>query len=283
MGLDVYLYHCPNRAQAKAAEDKVEKFSEEDYEKYCSGEKYTALSETEQDKEYKKHKKRVKEFAVSLGCTGEDEVHKDVTQIEKPSKIHPKNYFKIGYFRSSYNDSGINQYFKRLGLSDLYDIFEPGDEYEFTPDWRLALERVEATITAYKKILEHNDGLDVLKMSYNIFINEPSAKSEKEALEKAVAELKRKSPFGAYSNSVGDFYPEGLDVRGIIMGSETPLLGRKNQVAPCTYIIYKKKEKKKHKKGTGDFYLEALEIVQETLEFVLSQDDPQNYYFHWSS
>jgi len=71
-------------------------------------------------------------------------------KVERDSTRHPDNYNKVGYFRSSYNPSGINRKASNLGLPGLYDIFEPGGDYEFAPDWQGSLVRVKEALKQWR-------------------------------------------------------------------------------------------------------------------------------------
>jgi hypothetical protein len=42
---------------------------------------------------------------------------------------------------------------------------------------------------------------------------------------------------------------------------------------PCIYVVTE---------SDNTWYLQALEVVRETIEFVLSQEDKELYYLHWS-
>jgi hypothetical protein len=71
-------------------------------------------------------------------------------EIDHPD--YPDHYFKIGYFRSSYNESGINRILKNMDLPTLNEVFNISDvEYYFQPDWQKALENVESLIVEFQK------------------------------------------------------------------------------------------------------------------------------------
>jgi len=77
---------------------------------------------------------------------------------------------------------------------------------------------------------------------------------------------------GDYSNAQGYFSRDGLTVHAIIAGSEF--------LSPTGVWVVAKAKAEEHRLT---WYLQALEVVDETCDFVLSQPDPQNYYVHWSS
>ena len=73
-------------------------------------------------------------------------------------------------------------------------------------------------------------------------------------------------PDSAYSNRYGLFFPKPAQIVGVIPGSKYG-----SRVA---YVIL-----------DGDptpWYLQALEIVLETIDYVLAQPDRDTYYLHWS-
>lgn len=272
MGLDVYLYHCPDRKKAKAAEDKLQEFDDKQY----AGKKYDDLTEAEK----KKIRSKIKMKAVELGCTGEYSGHHTVTKIETDSTKHPEHMFKIGYFRSSYNDGGINRIMHNFGLPGLYEIFEHGDDYEFAPDWKKAKERVREAIEGYATQISMYGELHVLTVQSNIFAKDDVLpKDQSEALKIFKAEEDRKAKGGAFTKGVwtnkdGTFALEGMNVVAFIPGTNN-ILGEH----PCTYVVYREEKKD----DEANWYLQALEIVEETIDFVLSQPHPEQYYFHWSS
>jgi hypothetical protein len=61
---------------------------------------------------------------------------------------------------------------------------------------------------------------------------------------------------------------EPLKVLAMIPGIQTVLGTR-----PCIYVVTE---------SDNTWYLQALEVVRETIEFVLSQEDKELYYLHWS-
>ena len=280
MGLDVYLYHCPDRKTAKAIENEYEQRSEANWKEVGEFDKLT-------EKQQEAVRKKNHELAVALEVAGGPEEkfhydghHKSVTKVELPSKLYPEHYFKIGYFRSSYNSSGIERILGNLGIGGLYEIFEPNEEYEFTPDWKKAHQRVNESIAEYEAHLAGIAGkYGIMKIGYNMFKKENSLPQNEEAawqiFKKEVEGKDDLSLFDWYSNGDGHFFlKDPPKVVAAIPGVEN-ILGK----APCVYLFYDKEREE----GKKDWYLQALEIVREAIEYVLAQPDPQNYYLHWSS
>lgn len=262
MGLDVYLYHCADRATARAAEARASAATEAVW--AATGDrKYEEIPQEEKDEI------RAKCDAIYASENVIDYRHASVTQIELPSQLYPDHLFKIGYFRSSYNGGGINRVMDRLGLPDLYGIMgNDGKEYEQFHDWAASLESVNKVIAQYEQHLTGPMGKFRV-----VEIHSPldRANSSREAMEIFEAEFARKregSDFNSYSNGKGEFYLDGLRIFGVIPSSE-----------PWTtaYAIVEKENLDQE-----DWYLQALKIMRETCEYVLAQPDPQHYYMVWS-
>ena len=258
MGLDIYLYKYQDFEKTQKAEQEYEEFSE----KLWEGLDYESMAQEEKDSLREKEK----EFAASLGLDewGESKTGKE--SIELPHPEYPDHYFKIGYFRSSYNPGGLERILRNLGLPTMYDIFQKDDEeYAFQPDWQEALARVTELI----KVFKEKGAYRVHSVSANMF-SEPNIKSEAAALEAFTAELKRENPLNSnYSNKTGEFYvAEPLKVLAMIPGKSTLLRER-----DCIYVVTE---------SDNSWYEQALEIIKATCEHVLAQDDNEKYYLHWS-
>ena len=183
--------------------------------------------------------------------------------IEFPSAKYPDHFFKIGYFRSSYSEGGINAFLRRRGIPDLYYIFDvDSEQYYVRPDWLGAKLRVKEV----KKLLEEQ----LEGFPYDVTVVSPSSavSSEREALQFFKEEIEKNSSFSRYSNKRGFFsFREPLEVVGVMMGVRWGM--------NCAYLIYKQ--------HADPFYLQALEIVEETINFVLSTETPEKYLLGWSA
>lgn len=261
MGLDVYLHHCKDRAAARAAEKQAEAKTDALWE----GRTYDSLSEAERQD----ISARSNQIRSELGCDDWGQ-HKSVQEIDLPSARYPEHLFRIGYFRSSYNSGGINHVLSNLGLPDLYHMMGvPDGEYEVHHDWAVCLQNIDETIASYQAHLSKPIGKFTV-MELRQPINRVG--SAEQALRLFEHELGNRdstdSMFDGYSNAHGEFYLGGLRVHALIPSSEK---------WTSMYAIVAKEETEE-----GDFYLQALEIMRETCEHVLKQDDPQNYYMRWS-
>ena len=264
MGLDVYLSKYSDYAKSKANEEAYDKYSTELWDKLEAIDN----DPTEKAKNQVREKLQARATELGLGEWGEDITYRE--KIELDSVLHPDHYFKIGYFRSSYNGSGLNNILRDLGIPDLYDIFQPNDEYEFVPDWNYALTMVQESIEMVKK----DKGYRIETIAANMFDPDNVPTSPAAAMEKFNEQLARVSPknkdFTWYSNRDGHFYMDkkGQEVHGLIPGKD--MFNK-----PCTFVVYKLKDGNK-------YILQSLEVVKETIEYVLAQDNPQAFYLRWS-
>lgn len=199
--------------------------------------------------------------------------------IELDSKLYPEHMFKIGYFRSSYNSGGINHVLENMGLPTLYDMFPHKDDaYLFTPKWKESLKLVNKALVAFNHASNGFNGkYDCIDIAAtNLFTGPAAVKDINTALKIFKNEVEtNKSGFTNYSNRQGHFFSEPVVARGFVPGVN--VLGQ-----PCVYVIT---ERSKNDKGEDDnlkWYRESLEIVRETIEYVLAQKDPQEYSLSWS-
>ncbi|ATI15710.1 hypothetical protein [Bordetella phage vB_BbrM_PHB04] len=261
MGLDVYLKKCADRAEADRIEDDYEKQSDAFWE---AGGGYSNATE-EQKVEIRA---KCAALAEQLGIDGYQ--HKSRTKIEVDSKIDPEHYFKIGYFRSSYNGGGFDAVMRRFGLPSLGDIMGAGDDYEFVPDWDASLARANDAIAKYEAHLASPVGkYDVLEVSG---FDQVGGKEQALAIFAKEIEREHAPGFRSYSNRAGDFYLDGIKAVAVIPGGRS-ILGQ-----PETYIVYEKESGD----GKEDWYLTAIKIVRETCEYVIAQPDRQHFYLVWS-
>lgn len=260
MGLDVYLRKCPDRAKAQAIEMKYEKQSEPIW-------KAVGKDATDKDRD-KAHSKSVA-LAHKLGLDNYGR-HPSRQDVQHDSEKYPEHHCKVGYFRSSYNGGGLNRVLERNGVPTLYDIFPHDDKgYEFVPDWDAALTVVKSAIKKMREV--QKKGYDVSTVRFEP-VRDP-ATNEQDALaifEKALGEHKDSKDFSSFTNIQGEFHiRDPLQVRAMIKGTERMF----DTTHPVMYVVY-----------TSDliWYLQALEIVQETIEFVLGREDKDEYFLAWS-
>lgn len=120
MGLDIFLAQI----------------SQEEWEKKAA---YDAKSEEYHDENgdiSDENDKALEAFALELGLSKYGEFERE--DIRFDSSTDPKHLFKVGYFRSSYNGSGIDSILTKLfgEDKDIAGIFDYKEgEYYVQPDW----------------------------------------------------------------------------------------------------------------------------------------------------
>jgi len=262
MGLDVYLYRYDDYAATKALEDEYERRSEEIWK---------AVPENASKDQSSAASAKASAIATELGLGefGRDDARKHC--IEENSKLYPDHLFKVGYFRSSYNNAGINSVLRNLIGWDLSKIFgDIDDEYEIRPDWKMVKVNARTAINDLAAKIAEIGSVRVLESSANIFGSPDTLpKTSAEALaifQKEVGGNKDRS--GCYGNRDGEFYFDApLKVIAVIPGVSKILSTRL-----CTYLIYE---------ADLSWYSHALEIVEETADWVLAQPDQDKYLVHW--
>lgn len=278
MGLDVYLQKCPDLAAAEAAQKKASEEVQAVWE--ATGKSYDDMSGEEREVA----RRRGKEINKENGCD-DDGRHLSIENVEAvESKIDPEHMFKVGYFRSSYNGSGFERVMKRIGLPTLHDIFDNDQGEDVCPDWDVALVNVNRAIVGYKAHLDSPMGKFSVSEIRPIW--DQGVANEQEALAAFAAQLatERGPDWDCYCNGIGEFMISGLKVHAIITKkyeqtkSANPILHILN--TPSVFMIY---EKAPLPAGKEDWYLTALRIVRETIDFVLAQPDPKSYYLAWSA
>lgn len=268
MGLDIHLYKYEDVDSTTKREQEWEEYSNklwEDLEKNFDFHDHNEIPSEERDKVRNLEIKKAEE--LGLNTWGMDT--ESVERIELDHAIHKDHLFKIGYFRSSYNSSGIDSLLSNSGYDELYKLFNKGDdEYRFKPQWETSLLRVQSLLD---ELSEKENFFRVKKITPNLF-SKPSVRSEWEALDVYIKELDKDASFPAYSNSDGTFYRETpLEIHGIIEGIDSSF----GKDKPCTYLILKDE-------GTLKWMREAVEIIRDTILYVLGQEDKDKYILHWS-
>ncbi len=259
MGLDVYLYRYDDFEATRAAEEAAEQFSEQSWEQVAPGVKYEEL--TEGQKEQARAAVKERNEAAGLDEWGDDKTRKH--EIELPSAKHPEHYFKIGYFRSSYNSGGFNHITRAAIGMELGDVFGNSDEYIIAPDWTLAR---DVAVELHRKLsVAPRLRVDTIS-AVPLFMEGAPTATEADAIRVTQSQRERKNAHGAYMCREGNFYLDGFKIIGAIPGVQF------NQ--PCVHLVYEDEE--------FDWYIQAAEIVIETIDWVLAQPDREKYRLHWS-
>lgn len=261
MGLDISLYKKLDDFEKYAKlQEEYELKEEENWN--ISGKKYDELTEIERTEISEKNKR----LALEMGLNKWGDIptgHKE-EKIEFPSKKYPNHLFKIGYFRSSYNDGGFNHITRNFIGKDLYTIFEPEDnEYHVKVNWKLARQKCIAFLDEFKKKVREFPYQCTRVSHHREPINEEKAlEIFKEELDK---NLKQNDKWDYYNHKGLFIMNNPLKIHAVIQGMG--LFG------PETYLIHE---------GKYEHYMQSAEIVLETINYVLNQPDPEKYFFHWS-
>lgn len=287
MGLDVYLYRCKD----VNALNTYEKQRDDAHEQiYADFKKELGLGQKDQltDAQYKSYDKKAKAWdKANPAPPGGTE-----TEVNQKSDIHPEHMFTIGYMRSSYNNGGINSILRAATGMDLYYIFREDDkseDYRFAPDWKASLERAKKARDAFKDHLNRVGSVKVIDVGPNFFLGEEGLpKSKEEVMKLFTPEQERhnerfkegrEEPFATkdanwYSNRDGSFFlGKGARLLAAIPGKG---FGGKT----TTYLVIRDGEDAEIEKN---WYLQALDVVVETCEYVLRHKNPEEFIFHWSA
>lgn len=281
MGLDVYLTRIDDFEGSKQRQLDLQKRSDEIWAEASKGREAHEISQTERDE----IREKISAVAVELGLTPKgDEPEETKKHIEIPSIKHPEHIFKIGYFRSSYNPGGFNDVLTKLVGEDLYQIFDIPFEPDYTThNWNRVKDRineVRAKLVAYDA---ENDGYHGIVTVHAITARGQSRpKNAAEALAlyneeaKKNREREKAQPdtarlFSSYMGPSGHFFKDPIEVVALIPGREIGVLGPGE--LPTVYAIYRQ---------DLSWYFAALDVVEETCDYILSQPDPEKYYIRWS-
>lgn len=265
MGLDVYLYRYEDYEATRKREDAYKEASEKIWDQYPAYDKMT-------DTQKEEARARVKKYADEHGLTGNgDDVSKKKIEISHPD--FPEHMFKIGYFRSSYNDSGIDHILRNFGLGDLASLFGSPEDYVFRPNWEEAKARTTELLRQFREAPALRVGFE----DPNVFSGGREydlITSEEEALKHFTTQIQPKTRIdagykGGFSNlQATSFGSSGLKILAFIKGKGF------GDVAGV-YFVYED--------SSRDWYYQALEIIIATCDWVLEQPDKDHYYLHWSS
>jgi len=255
MGLDVGLIRYENYADAMRRQEEAQEEVDFIWDSYPS---YESMSESQKDEAQQRAEAIYEEFGLGTwGMVSESEARR----IEIPSKTNPEHIFRIGYWRSSYNPSGINSVLRRNIGTDLYEIcgVEDHNSYHLQLDWNRVIERCVAAIEE----LSANSDYDVVTVNSYFYTEKVS---DQEALAVFKQQVLVNSQFDSYSNSKGYFFKKPLQVVAVFTGT------RHNE----THLVVQNSD-------NYEFYIQALRIMIETAEYVLAQPDQDKYYVTWSA
>lgn len=199
--------------------------------------------------------------------------------VEVPrSKVDPDHLWKLDYIRSSYNAGGFNTVMRAAGLGDLYWIFGEPDGFHTFPDWADALDRARLVRKAYEGAAPYR----AMAVSHNPFRDGGKLygpQREHEAITIAEAMLEkwgdRNDELGqVFGNADGSFMPSGFEIVAALPGFEEFSINGDERAA--TWLVYKTDDD--HRKH----YLTSLDILIESIEWVLARPDTELYFYLWS-
>lgn len=284
MGLDVYLYRCKN---LEAAEEYNERQSEAHSKIYDSVRESLGLrGEDRMPQEI--YNERVHKAQETWDAENPAPADAEEVQVEIDSPTYPKHYFKIGYLRSSYNDGGINSVLSASIGKDLGTVFGYDGEYKFRPDWKASLERAREIKAEYQAFLDKHGALKAMEVGPNPFIGPGELPKDKKGVLEAFLRTQEqqklferpsdvKDKANWFSNRDGHYFLNvPIKVLGAISGVDWS--GR-----PTTFLVYRDEALDSEDSNGKNWYLAALDITIETIEYVLAQPDQADYLFHWSS
>lgn len=200
---------------------------------------------------------------------------------DMPSKIHPDHLFKLTYWRSSYNEGGFDHVMREaIGVSLDAIVFGGGgddSDYFRAVDWTAALTRARAAKEAFAAFME--EAGPYWSITHTAISLASVPESDADPLKAFLAERKRakwdsddRDDFVWYTNRGGMFFRKNpptvhaVTVRQGRFGPEAHLIVSGDDEGGSHY----------------DFYAQALDVVIETIEWVLAQENPNHYLFAWS-
>jgi hypothetical protein len=291
MGLDVYLERYEDFELARALEKRYEEGSEALWN--TVDKKYEDMTQEEKDG----ISAQAKELAESLGLGEWGTFEQGVEKVKIKSAKFPEHMFEVGYWRSSYNDGGVNNVLRGTIGKDLYYVTFGNDsdskEYYIQPDWEAAQKRlveVQGLFDAYIR----DYGFRAMQISLSPFVDPgelPHSAEDAVALFNQQADRwKEGAPLRAEHHAAGKmamgswyssrdghfFFNDEFDEDG---GGDLAVVGAIPGIGtlgtPSVYLIYKPTDM--------DWYQQALEVVGETFAYVLAQPEREKFYLAWSA
>jgi hypothetical protein len=237
------------------------------------------------DEDYVDLRRKVSVLSKELGLSDKGEDYKNVSRIELPSAIHADHPFKIGTFVDTMDDMALSTVLGNLGIPTIHGIFSDQVNYGaadggiqfIQPDWTKCFDKVCDAITMLDSYISANKGFMVSTVALPVDILKDSSKlshvpvsTPMDALamyQEQVAYALRKGIDKNYYNSFGWFYTKkALSIRASIAGVKEI----DGMIVPCTYIIFN---------TDMEWYRQALEIIRETITYVLSSSEDVTKYW----
>jgi len=196
--------------------------------------------------------------------------------VVNPSGLHPNHEFSLGKFSSKYTPDGFNTVLDHLIGENLLSIFGlPTPNNQATINWTYAKNKIVEVRAKIESYLEDTGGFH--RVASFIHRNGEEINSHTAALRLFRQEMSqyRKDPdpeLGNYSTEKGEFmFAKPWKVLAVIPGANEG--GQSKQ--PCTFVVYEEDVL---------WYSEAIDVIEETIDFVLSQTEleQKKYHISWS-
>lgn len=210
----------------------------------------------------------------------QDGAEKVLKNVAKPvvlnSTQHPEHLFRVGYFRSSDTAQGINNILRSKNVADLYGIFRPEGQCQTVKalfdlscgqavfcNWSDALARTQSAIAHYDEHCRAQEP-EVCLQTVRVTDLEQEGAPDSEFAAQALF-LRRRAQ-----------RPEASEpkVLGVIPGT-TP--GPDGQPVSCFFVVQEVVYD-----AASDWYAQALQIVEETIKYVLAQPQSEQFFLAWS-
>lgn len=292
MGLDVSLYRCKNPA-AQTAYEKLQDAAHEEI--FANIKKEFGVDDLDDTQQWEVYSQKAEAWDEAHPAP-EDGVE---TEIYKSSKVHPQHdTFKIGYMRSSYNDGGTNTVLRTATGKDLYWVFDVDsrgkDGYRISPDWSQALERAKELREAFFAHLVETGPIRVVEVHPLVSSESPELPTRDQVVEifkknqhehnqrfakDPAPTMFASKDYNWYANRDGHFYlGKGAKVLAVIPGKSAYSGG-----LPSTYLVLRDDKDEEDANPIANWYLQALDVVVETCEYVLASGTPEEFILHWSA
>ncbi len=192
------------------------------------------------------------------------------------STVFPEHPFKLGYFSSADDENSLNEILKlRTGFDLKYIFFgEECSQNIIKPVWEDILLRFDNVKKILKETIEE-DGWFSFKLFDFTEKNSNSIIGNKNALDIYLNRKKQTRNLKDMSKLItsdGIFYINHSPKILAILKNYNEKTNK-----PSVFVLFEASEKQ------SKYYLEGLEIIRETVEFILNQPNQKDYELHWRS
>jgi len=228
-----------------------------------------------EDEDYAQLRRNVSVLSGAMGLSDKGEDYKNKEFIELESTVHPSHPFRVGTLFDTMDEFALSVVLGNMGIPTLHDIFSDQQEYvddgggiEYVrPDWPVCLDTVFDAVRMLKERMNSGEDLMVSTVSLPASMVGVCPTGPSSAIEHYKKELQYARAKGIdknYHNSAGWYFThKALSIRAAIPGTKTI----DGASVPVTYLVYN---------VNMEWYLNALLIVRETIEYVLSQPEGEH-------